>query len=499
MNPLMQLGLDISKYQDGQVLHGEQAASQEDLSELNKALEARDITGRETNNLTNASGAPLKVESLDRTLKLITFRESEIVLWKKIPKLSAFNTVEEYNQLKSYGSTRGGFMREGELPTEEDSVYVRRSQLVKFMGVTRSVTHPMTLVNTMAGDMIAREAKNGTMYILQQLNKALTQGNSRIIPEEFNGLYAQHQDNDNYATPNDYFNSEVVVDLRGQTLKETNIETACEGIIENFGQASDLFAPPKVISDFAKNFYGNKYISPNSPELTAGVMGQKVNSFNSQFGPIALNHDIFMNTKPTKTAATGATSTMAPLAPTVGGTPAAAVASDASGKWAAGDAGDYFYAVSALNRYGESALTVLGTAVTIVTGGAADLQFTATAGPNATTGYAIYRSNKGAASSGVAIFYPLFEISTAELAAGYDGGAATKVRDRNRIMPNTQQAFLIQNDEECHAFRQLAPLMKMDLAMVSTAYRFMVLLYGTPILFAPKKMVRFINIGKAAA
>jgi len=497
----MGLGINLEQYQSGpvdQVFSDNAMTSQESLNDLSKALEAGDITGRETADLTTASGAPLKVESLDKTLKMLTFKESDIVLWKKIPKLQAYNTVEEFNQLASYGADRGGFITEGELPVEEDSTYVRRSQLVKFMGVTKSVTHPMTLVNTQIGDAIAREAKNGSMWILRKMDKSLTQGNSRIIPQEFNGLYAQHQDNDNFAVPQDYFSSQVVVDLRGASLQEKDIETASEAMIENFGQPTDLFAPPKVLSDFAKTFYDRKLVTPNSEQVTAGVMGQRLRRFESQFGSIDMNYDIFMNPKPTKTTASGATSANAPAAPTVGGAPAAAVGADGLAKWASTDAGDYFFAVSGINRFGESALTVLGTAVTVVTGGAADLQFTATAGPNTTTGFTIYRSNKGAASAAAATFYPLFEVSVTEVAAGYDGAAATKVRDRNNIMPGTYSSFLIQNNEEVHAFRQLAPLMKMDLAVISTAFRFMVLLYGTPLLFAPKKMIKFINIGKAA-
>lgn len=62
------------------------SSSQEEVAMLNKALEATDITGRQTTNLTDASGAPLKVESLERTLKHLTFRESDIVLWKNLPK-----------------------------------------------------------------------------------------------------------------------------------------------------------------------------------------------------------------------------------------------------------------------------------------------------------------------------------------------------------------------------------------------------------------------------
>lgn len=486
------LGLNLQNYAANADVGGTSSAA--DLDVLNKALSAQHITGRETDGLTNASGAPLKVESLDKTLKLLTFKESEIVLWKKIPKLQAYNTVEEFNQLVDYGTNRGGFIVEGELPVSEDSQYVRRSQLVKFMGVTRSVTHPMTLVNTQIGDVIAQEAKNGAMWLLRRLNESLTRADANIIPEEFNGLYAQHRDA--FTSLDEYYNSEVVVDLRGGALTEAAIEDACEGIIENHGVATDLFAPPKVLSNFVKSFYGNKFINPNTAQTAAGIMGQRVNQFDSQFGRINLNHDIFMNKLANKTTASPATSTQAPSTPVAGATPIAAVATDASSKWAAADAGDYFYAVTALNRFGESAPLSLGTAATsLVAGGSVDLQFTAGGGANTPTGYRVYRSQKGAASHAESTYYPLFEISVAQLAAGYDGAAVTIVRDRNRIMPNTYSAFLLENNEQVHAFRQLSPLMKMNLATVSTAFRFAVLLYGTPLLFAPKKFVKFINIG----
>lgn len=502
MNGLGNLGINLSAYSnvanDNQVMFGQSNASQEQLNDLSKALEAGQITGRETTNSTTASGAGLKMESLDKTLKLLTYRESEIVLWKKIPKLAAYNTVEEYNQLTSYGQDRGGFMQEGGLPLEEDSTYVRRAQLVKFLGVTKSVTHPMTLVNTMIGDVIAREAKNGSMWILRKLDKALTTANSRLVAEEFNGLYAQHEENDAYTGKNAYFNgNDVVVDLRGDYLQEKYIERGAEGIIENFGLANELFAPPKVLSDFVQSFYGNKFIQPNSEMTSAGGMGQKVNYFDSQFGRINLNWDLFMNKAAKKTLSSPATSPNAPAVIVPDGVaPIAAVgATVADSLWAAGDAGNYFYAVSAFNAYGESALTSLSAGATaVVAAGAIDLKWAAGAGANAATGFRVYRSAKGAASASVD-YYMAFDVTATEMAAGYDGAAVTKVRDNNRIIPNTNQAFMLQMDEEVLAFRQLAPLMKMDLAQISTAYRFMVLLYGTPLLFAPKKMVRYINIG----
>jgi hypothetical protein len=496
---LDRLGINLQDYQNpaltNQVLFGNET-SREQLQDLNKALEAQQITGQGTLNSTTASGAPLKVESLDKTLKLITFKESEIVLWKKVPKLPAYNTVEEYNELNSYGAERGGFIVEGELPSEEDSVYIRRAQLVKFLGVVKSVTHPMTLVNTMVGNVIDREVKNGSLWVLRKLNRALTKADANLIPEEFSGLYAQHKTSNVYASLDEYMDSNNVIDMRGSNLTERYIEDGAESIIENHGLATDLFAPPKVLSGFVRNFYGNKFINPNTEQVSAGIMGQRVNFFDSQYGRIALNYDVFMGKDSSKAYNASATSPNAPNAAVVGGvTPVAATV--AGSKWGATDAGNYYFGVVAFNRFGESPMTVLnaGGVSAIVANGAADLAFTSGGGVNPATGYMIYRSDKAPASLAAAKFYPLFAVSAAERTAGYDGGAAGVVRDKNRWMPNTDQAFLIQNDEECYAFRQLAPLMKMDLAIISPAYRFMILLYGTPLLFTPKKMVRIINIG----
>jgi hypothetical protein len=489
MNP----GLNLADYAKT-ATNGVGSSSGEELQQLNKALEAGQITGRETANSTTASGAPLKVESLDKNLKHITFSEADIVLWKQIPKKSAFNTVEEYNQLVDYGTQRGGFYNEGELPNEENSLYVRRAQLVKFMGVVKSVTHPMTLVNTMIGDIVDREIKNGTLWILRQLNKSLYFGDESLVPQEFNGYLAQHQKNSGYADLNSYFASEVVVDLRGKKLSESAIEDSANGIVQNFGLGNQLFAPPKVLSDFVKNFYGNKFIQPNTSALSDGVMGQRVKSFESQFGNIGLNYDIFMNKKIAKVGIASATSPSAPNAPIT--TSVTAVVTDSSSAWAASDAGNYLYAISASNRYGESNLVQAGTAaVAALSGGSVDVGFTDGGGINSATSYTIYRSTQGASTFGTSTFYPLYTVSLADKTAGYDGASNTVVRDRNRFMPNTDQAILFQMDNEVVEFAQLAPLMKMDLALLGPAYRFMILLYGTPFLYAPKKMVRLVNIG----
>ena len=467
----------------------------ENLDQLNKALAAEQIAGRETADLTTASGAPLKVESLEKTLKHITFRESDIRLWKDLPKKAAYNTVEEYNQQTSYGANQGGWNREGELPEEEDSIFVRRAQLVKYLGVTKSVTHQMTLVNTMIGSVMERTIKDGTLWILRTLNQGLYFGNEKLVPEQFNGFLAQQMQSDAWASYADYMNSEMVVDLRGSALTEDAIETAANSIVENWGLGTQLYGPPAVLSSFVKNFYGNKFIVPNTPSLSNGIMGQRVQAFDSQFGQIGLNHDAFFKKLPSKSAASPANSQKAPNKPVWDATTAAAVQNGIAGsKWASTDAGNVFYGVVAINRFGESDMAIYNTAVAAVANGAIDLKFADGGGVNKATAYRIYRTKVGGSATGE--FFPLFDVSLDDLTRGYDGGAPGIIRDMNRFLPDCDQSALFQFDNEVVEFAQLAPLMKMDLAVLSPAFRFMVLLYGTPFLYAPKKMVRFINIGK---
>ena len=491
------LSINLSDYgyaaqQDG--MHAG-VGSMENVDQLNKALAAEDITGRDTTNLTTASGAPLKVESLEKTLKHLTFRENDIRLWKDLPKKAAYNTVEEYNQQTSYGANRGGWNREGELPEEEDSIFVRRAQLVKYLGVTKSVTHQMTLVNTMVGSIMERTIKDGTMWILRTLNQGLYFGNEKLVPEQFNGFLAQQQQSDAWASYDDYMNSEHVVDLRGKSLTEDAIESGANSIVENYGLATQLYAAPAVLSNFVKNFYGNKFIQPNTPALSNGVMGQRVQAFDSQFGQIGLNHDVFFKKHPSKSAASAATSTKAPATPVWdGSSPATVKPTIAGSKFGSTDAGNVYYAVSAINRFGESKLAIHSTAVAAVAGCAIDLKFAAGVGTNTATAFRIYRTKVGGSATGE--FYPLFEVSVSELTAGYDGASAGVARDMNHFLPDCEQAMLVQFDNEVIEFAQLAPLMKMDLAVLSPAFRFMILLYGTPFLYAPKKMVRFVNIGK---
>lgn len=472
---------------------GEGFAGDQSANDLIKAMQAGSITGRDTVNQ-SLTQEPLKVESLETSLKLLAFRMQDIAFWNALPKMPAYNTVEEFLQLDSYGADRGGFYNEGELSDVEDSTYIRRSELVKYIQVTGEVTYQAQIVKSYVPAM-QKEISNKMMWVLRKANSALTKADSGVVPQEWNSLYKQHAsigsgEGFKFNSLNQYYDSEVVIDMKGKALTQENLEDAAIIVDDNFGTATDLWGPPSVISDLGKSYYekqrillggsGNNFAGGGTPKFIATTVGD-----------INLSHDKFMKRALPRLLVDGAQSNTAPAAPV---SVSRTLTADADSNITAGEAGAVFYAVAAINRKGESALTLIGVAVTLTVGQSVDLAFNPGTGANAATGYVIYRTKVGAASTDK--FYPLFSISSAERAAGYDGGAANVVRDRNRIMPDTEQAFVTQMNDEVLSFKQLAPLSKLDLAVLSMSRRFIVFLFGVPNLYAIKKMVRFVNVGR---
>jgi len=189
-------------------LNGFGTAPARDVQELQKALEA----GYQVVNQTG--GSALRVESLEASLKVVTYTNHHIKMWKKIPKSPAYSTVEEYNQLIDYGPTSQAFTQEGELPPSTDTNYARRTQLVKFMGTTREVTHPATLVHPAHGDIIALENQNGILWLLERVERALFTADSSLSfdgeAEQWDGLDA-------------LIDATSFIDLEGQPLQEADV------------------------------------------------------------------------------------------------------------------------------------------------------------------------------------------------------------------------------------------------------------------------------------
>ena len=479
-------------------LNGFGSSSMTDVNELTKALSAGYAVANQQ------GGAALRVESLEASLKVVTFTNKHIKFWKKIPKSPAYSTVEEFNVLSNYGAEGAfGFTREGELPQSQDSTFRRETALVKFIGTTRSVTHPMTLVNPAHGDVIALENQNGILWLLERVEDSLFHGNSALA---FDGESEQWDGMDVLI------NQANTVDLEGAPLQEADIEEASNLVIESFGYPTDLFLGTRAMSDLVKTFYPRERVQLPAP--TNGKVGMAIESMSTQAGVIEFNPDVFI--REGKNPPPAATSANAPATPAGIGTGAVpvSIAATGIGQWAKSLGAapaistDFDYAVTACNRFGESApvfITAPQKANTTITPATLTdqinlpVQNAAIVGPNPPEFFILYR---GAGTDAAAAVAPSADTTTySEIArfpcttqaAGADNAAHV---DDNAIMPFTQTAYIGELTPSVITFRQLAPLMRMDLAVLAPAYRWMVLMYGTPILYAPAKWVRMTNIGR---
>jgi hypothetical protein len=465
---------DMVSWKDYAGLEGFGNMSGEEVSDLRKALTA----GQDINapGVAAGEGFPLRVESLENTLKVITYKMDDVRLWQAVTKLPAFNTVEEYNRLESYGSGVAAFISEGDLPSSDDSTYRRQYAVIKYVGTTRAVTHVMSLIRPAHGNVIAQETVNGMAWLLKQIERAMFFGDSSMIPVQWDGLLKLITD----GAPNPTLN---IIDLRGKPLTEDILNDGCLVVKTepNFGRATDLYCADGAFSDLAKQFYPAERVNLPPAGWQQGMVGLNIQGFYSQFGPIKFNPDLFIQFGPlVGTGAIGATGV--PSAPTESVAPAAAPT--AGSLFTASDAGDYIYQVRAINRYGKSAPVTMTTLVGLASGDGVTM--TVADGATAGTAFDVYRTNAGGAAATARYMKTVAR-----------SGATTAITDLNADIPGTSQAFLIQQNLEYFSFKQLAPAVKIPLATIDTSIRWMQLLYGAPVVYAPGKSVIYKNVGRA--
>lgn len=478
--------------------------------EILKAMEAGLMTGMQYNDQLN-NGGGLKPESLDSVLKNLENRLDQLVFWNELPRQKIENTVHQYNQLVKYGEEVGIFNREGETPTETDSVYRRKSIVVKFTGVTGQVTHPGMIVKTVVGSLYTKEVENKTILLQTILDKKVIDANSQKIEEEFDGVFAQHIEGVNDITGgllgktseqvlDAYFGDVAVINANGSVLNDALIEDASQAVVNDRNGIIDrIVSAPIVFNNYVKLFHESKRVIVGMEGGVVGAtMGQSVNNVTTQFGKVAIKADKFFDYAQPLKLGKGKTSAKAPNAPVADATTPVAVAVDPKGQFGTTHAGNYFYAVTAKNRYGESEPVLLNaTAQAVGATQSVTLKF-AGAGSSAypESCYVIYRTEVDPASKDTAAFYPIFEVSKTELLAGWDGAAEGSVHDRNRWIAGTKSALIYFNGSEMMEYLELGGTMKLDYAIVGPRRSFSVLNYGTPVEYMPGKIARIINIGK---
>lgn len=442
-----------------------------DIAELHKAMSAGD--GQPTHGQAVAGGLqPLMPESLEGTLKYLTYTEKEFKLWKKLVKTGAVNTAEEYNRLHRVGSGDAAFIAEGDLPEEDDSTYSREVALVKFLGTTRRVTHVASLVKTAGiANAVAAETRNGTLWLMRQLENALWHGDSSMIPEQFDGFRKLVTDGDG-----------IVFDNRGAPLSQellNGLTGAARGA-PNYGNIDTWWMGINQKADFSHLLYPNLREMYGSKGVSAGVVVDNFDSVSG--GRQRLEDSIFLGEGQAPVAAGVGKSEKRPLEPIIESQPAMAV--DTTAEFEAADAGDYIYKVVAFNRYGRSK-PVTTSAVTLDNTANDRITFQVRDGGRA-TGYIIYRSSKNGAAATCKEMVKV--VATAN--------GVTTVNDLNADLPGTSIGFGFEHDPNTLGFKQLAPFTRLPLATIDTSIRWMQVLYGVPVLYRPRHVVMIKNIGR---
>lgn len=448
--------------------------SAKEVQELQKALSISQNYGTTAPNGLSG-GSALAVEDLDRTLKLVTHGLEHLRLWKDIGKEKVTQTVSEYNVQNSYGQEVSPFFAMGGTPVNTDAKYDREIVQVKYLGTQGSVQHNLTLIQAAHGPVVAREVKNKTIELLARNERAMFEADSSINALEYDGIDAQMASKESQAqyksTAFAGFESvgssdSVIMDIRGEA-DEDNMEDAALKAVNNFGMPMDMYLGTDVHSKFSRQFYAKQRVMSGAT-INAG---QKVKEFNGtldfKFKPSLFN-------RPRK----------APLAATISavGVPTTAnLASpaDAASQFATADAGTYSYRVSAVYSDGET-LASTQIAGAVAAGDKVTIEITYTGSPLYLN---IFRAPVGTTTG--------HEFIGRIAPAG--SGSAHNV-DYNAVLPGSARAYLLMHDPDVLVWKQLGSMIKYDLAVTDTSYKWLQLLYGTPLITAPRKNVIMKNL-----
>jgi hypothetical protein len=455
------------------------------MEQMTKALTAG--TGVDAAAFTG--GRAMTPESLDYTLVNILHNQDEARLFQRIKKQAIKSVVRQWNERSEVGDDAGGWVPEGGAGSSTDQTIARKYALAKYLQTYRSVTLQAAM-SDMVENAMAIEKEAGTLWLIRKVEKALFYGDSSLVSDEPDGLKK-------------LIPASNVIDMRGAYANGSTFKNQLtEGlrlIRASFGKGDLLLSSTKIVRDIS-TMLSDMYRIPLP--VPGGVTQQGVTvgggspggvaasafpmNFPTPFGNPEVLDDIFLSEGVTQ--ADTSVTTNKPDQSTIS---AAARANDTSGvsKFIARDAGDYFYKVCGVNRYGEG---VTCTAFQVTSVVADDkVTFRVTPGSTPPTAWVVYRSKVGAADGSDC--REMFRVAYA-----LDSGQAYQtITDYNLDLPGCSDSYLLTMNPLFNAIEwfQFLPMMKFDLYPATTAvYPFLMLLFGGLGLLKPVQHVRIKNI-----
>jgi hypothetical protein len=437
-------------------------ANNETLEYLSKALSAG--SGVDAGSFTG--GRALIPESLDTTLVNILYSQDEARLFQRLKKQAIKGPVHQWDTRTAVGDGDGAWVGEGGDSQEKDQTIARVYATAKYLQTLRKVTLQASISN-MIEDAMALEKNAGTLWIIKQVEQALFYGNSDYVAEQPDGLIKQIS-----------ANADHVIDLRGADASSASFEDkmieGCRIVRNSFGKANLMLCSTMVMADVQK-------LLRDRIRFEAGntVGGSVFTKYPTPFGTPELVDNIFITEG--GAAVTGSLSALRPGQPTIGSPTHTA---DGTSLFDASTAGNYYYAVVAVNKYGDSLISATTAAVPVASGEKATLPVTE--GSPAATAYKVYRSKKGGSNTDLRYCFTVKRT-----------GATQNIDDLNTFLPGCSDAFLLTMDPAYDAIEwaQFLPLMKFDLYPTNAAvYPFLMLLFGTLAVKKPVQHIRVKNI-----
>ncbi len=435
----------------------------ETLEALEKALSA----GSGVDAAAFVGGRALIPESMDTTLVNVLWNQDEARLFKKLKKKPIKSPVHQWNKRTGVGDADGAWVAEGGASFEKDQDIARKYLTMKYLQTLRKVTLQATLTNAIE-DPVSSEKVAGTLWIIQQVERALFRGNSSVVAEEPDGL-------DALILPAN------VIDLRGRPASHSTFEDAIgEGsriIRSNYGVPTDLLTSLMTMEDVQKLLRDRIRFGAGKEE------GSTIfTAYPTPFGKPDLTDDIFITEGGVPVAST--LTANRPSQITFTATRQAASGGRIS-QFGATDAGSYYYVIFAQNKYGNS----IASAAVQVTGVLAgdEVALAITDGGTAGTGYVVCRCKKDA--TGGTVYKEMFRIARAT--------ASPTIYDVNADLPGCSSSYLLNLNQTYDAIEwsQFLPLMKFDLYPTNEAVLpFLMLLFGALAVKKGEQMVRIKNI-----
>ena len=420
---------------------------------------------------TLSGGSALAVEDLDRTLKLVTHGLEHLKLWKDIVKEKVVQTVHEYNVQNSYGQEVSPFFQMGGTPQSTDANYDREFIQVKYLGTQGQVQHNLTLIQSAHGPVIAREVKNKTVELLARNERCMFEADSAINSLEYDGIEAQIVTKEAQSQYKSTafagydaagISDSVILDIRAKFDADV-AERAALTNVNNFGMAMDMYLGTDVHSVFSRDYYLKQRTLPGETLTSGNRVKEHTGSIDYRFKPSLFNRP-----------------RISPLAATVSASAAPTLANllspaDAASKFLAADAGTYGYKMSMVMSDGET-LPSAEISGAVAAGDKVTVEPTYAGSPL----YAnVFRSAKDAAGSNWQF------IGRVKLLGS---GVAVSI-DYNGQLPGAAKAYLLMHDADALCWKQLGSMIKYDLAVTDTSYKWLQLMYGTPLVAAGRKHV----------